>query len=185
MVIALKKASARTFSNIVHPDERAATIKLFQSVVTGKLSYCHHEGRYRSAKGGYRWIELRANVSYDESGEMVGNSGTLFDITDRHEAQEFLKDEVAILELIAQDAPLHETMGSLAGLLADHSGMTVTAVTYPQAQRRSAGRRPGAMPSSGLVPAHASCPATGPSPLLGRMEALRARLQRALQARRS
>ena len=142
----------KNFLEFVHPDECAATIQLFQSVVTGKLSYCHHEGRYRSAKGGYRWIELRANVSYDESGEMVGNSGTLFDITDRHEAQELLKDEVAILELIAQDAPLHETMGSLAGLLAGHSGMIVTAVTYPQAQRRSAGRRPGAMPSSGLVP---------------------------------
>jgi PAS domain S-box-containing protein len=55
------------FLEYVHPDEREATIQLFQSVVIGKLSYCHHEGRYRSANGGYRWIELRANVSYDES----------------------------------------------------------------------------------------------------------------------
>jgi diguanylate cyclase (GGDEF)-like protein/PAS domain S-box-containing protein len=148
----VEETLGKNFLEYVHPDERAATIQLFQSVVTGKLSYCHHEGRYQSAGGGYRWIELRANVSYDESGEMVGNSGTLFDITDRHEAQEILKDEVAILELIAQDAPLHETMGSLAGLLAGHSGMTVTAVTHPQAQRRSAGRRPAATPALGLVP---------------------------------
>ena len=156
----VEESLGKNFLEYVHPDERAATIQLFQSVVTGKLSYCHHEGRYLSARGGYRWIELRANVSYDESGEMVGNSGTLFDITARHEAQELLKDEVAILELIAKDAPLHETMGSVASLLACHIGMMTTATTYPQSQRRSAGWRPGAMPSLGLVP-HTHVPGDG------------------------
>ena len=148
----VEECLGRNFLEFVHPDERESTIELFQTVVSGKSSYCHHEGRYKSANGGYRWIELRANVSYDESGEMLGNSGTLFDITDRHAAQELLKDEVAILELIAQDAPLHETMGSLAELLARHSGMTVKAATDTQPQGRGTAPRSTESPGPGLPP---------------------------------
>ncbi len=136
----VEESLGRNFLEYVHPDERESTIQLFQSVVSGGLSHCHHEGRYRSADGRFRWIELRANVNYDASGAMVGNSGTLFDITDRHEAQELLQDEVAILELIAQDAPLHETICAVASLAARHTGMTVKAVTGPQPQRRGATR---------------------------------------------
>ena len=148
----VEESLGKNFLEFVHPEERESTIELFQTVVSGKLTHCHHEGRYKSANGGYRWIELRANVSYDESDEMVGNSGTLFDVTDRHTAQELLKDEIAILELVAQDAPLQETMGSLAGLLARHSGMIVKVMTDTQPQGRGYARRSIVSPGPELMP---------------------------------
>jgi diguanylate cyclase (GGDEF)-like protein/PAS domain S-box-containing protein len=116
------------FMEYVHPDERQQTIELFTAVISGGATYCHHEGRYRTAGGGYCWLELRASVRFDESGEMLGNAGTMFDISARREAQELLQEQTAILELIAQDAPLHHTLGSLAQLLARYSGAPTSVV---------------------------------------------------------
>jgi diguanylate cyclase (GGDEF)-like protein/PAS domain S-box-containing protein len=117
------------FLEYVHPDERQRTIELFTAVVSGGATYCHHESRYRTASGRFCWLELRASVRYDESGQMLGNAGTMFDITARREAQELLDEQTAILELIAQDAPLPHILGSLAGLLARYSGAPASVAT--------------------------------------------------------
>src|SRR5215207_4930400 len=66
------------FLEYVHPDERDDTIALFTTVITGGATHCHHEGRYQTAAGEFCWMELRSTVRYDDTGVMVGNSGTMF-----------------------------------------------------------------------------------------------------------
>ena len=80
-------------------------------------------------------MELRATVRYDDTGVMVGNSGTMFDITARREAQEILHEQTSILELIAQDAPLHQILGSLTRFLARRSGFPTSVLVVPTADR--------------------------------------------------
>ena len=117
------------FLDYVHPDERDETVALFLGVVSGGADFCHHETRYRTAEGGYRWIEIRASVLRDETGAISGNAGTIIDISERRAAQELLAEHTRILELVAQDVPLEEILGALAYLLARHGDQTVSAAT--------------------------------------------------------
>ncbi len=125
----------RNFMEFVHPDEREKTIALFQSVVEGGKDHCHHETRYLVADGSYRWVELRAAVLFDEYGQLAGNAGTILDITERRLAQDQLAEQAHVLELIARDKPLEETLGALALLLARHTGGSVGVSVLPAAVR--------------------------------------------------
>ena len=64
------------FLEYVHPEERDHTVSLFMAVVQGAASECHHETRYRTRSGAYRWLELRATLMFADDGELVGNCGT-------------------------------------------------------------------------------------------------------------
>ena len=96
------------FMEYVHPDERERTIALFMAVVAGGADYCHHEGRYRSTDGRYRWIELRSQVIRDDEGRVIGNTGTLTDRTEGKEAGERLTGQVQALELVARGAAVSD-----------------------------------------------------------------------------
>ena len=63
------------FLEYVHPDERERTIALFMAVVAGGADHCHHDSRYRTADGRYRFMELRAQVVRDDEGRVVGQCG--------------------------------------------------------------------------------------------------------------
>ncbi len=87
------------FLDYVHPDEREATIALFEAVVSGGSDYCHHRTRYRTANDGFRWVEVRSRLLHDDDGNIVGNTGTIIDISDRRQAEELLADQTRIFEL--------------------------------------------------------------------------------------
>lgn len=89
------------FLEYVHPDERDHTVSLFMAVVQGAASECHHETRYRTRSGSYRWLELRATLMFADDGELIGNCGTLVDITTRRASEESMEERVQLTELVA------------------------------------------------------------------------------------
>jgi diguanylate cyclase (GGDEF)-like protein/PAS domain S-box-containing protein len=89
------------FLDYVHPDERDYTVSLFMAVVEGAANECHHETRYRTKSGAYRWLELRATLLRDDDGQLVGNCGTLVDITGRRASAESIEERVQLTELVA------------------------------------------------------------------------------------
>ncbi len=117
------------FLDHVHPDEREETVALFMGVVSGGADYCQHETRYRTAGGGYRWVEIRATVLRDQSGEIMGNAGTIVDVSERRAAQELLADHNRILELVAQDVSLEEILAALAQLMSRYGDEEVSVAT--------------------------------------------------------
>ncbi len=74
----------------VHPDDRQRNLEQFQPLIEGKKEYCCHELRYLTASGGYRWIEVLALVTFDGEGTITGTCGTLYDITERKQAEDAL-----------------------------------------------------------------------------------------------
>ncbi len=114
------------FLDYVHPDERERTVAMFMAVVEGGADACHHETRYRTATGDYRWLELRANLLYDVDGELRGNNGTLVDITARRETTRSTGERAEVAELLGQH---EETIDDLpvSGLLLDEQLMVVGA----------------------------------------------------------
>lgn len=125
----VEESLGSNFLDHVHPDEREETVVLFMGVISGGAHYCHHETRYRTAEGGYRWVELRASVLRDPSGEITGNAGTIIDISERRAVQELLSEHNRILELIAQDVSLEEILGEIGRLLALYGEESVSVAT--------------------------------------------------------
>ena len=136
----LEETLGTNFLEYVHPDEVEGTLSSFAAVVSGETDQCHHEGRYRTAHGGWRWVELRVGLMFDNAGRVTGNAGTIFDITDRHIAQELLSEQTHVLELVARDAPLVETLQSLAGLIAQRSGGVVGISGSPEPEAAASHR---------------------------------------------
>ncbi|GAA4991370.1 sensor domain-containing protein [Kineococcus glutinatus] len=92
------------FLEYVHPDERERTLALFGAVVVGGADHCHHEGRYRTASGGYRQVRLRAKVLRDPRGDVTGNVGTLVDVTAERLGTQAAAEHAHLLELVADGA---------------------------------------------------------------------------------
>jgi len=105
------------FMDYVHPDERERTVAMFMAVIAGAADACHHETRYRTRAGAYRWLELRANLLFDESGVLVANSGTLVDITARREATRTAEERVELAGLVAREESFDDL--PIGGMLLD------------------------------------------------------------------
>ena len=133
----INESLGEAFLDFVHPEERASTLELFERVVHGDLTHCRHETRYRVADGSYRWIELRASMLLDESGTYTGNVGTIVDITERRRAEFLLAEQSRLLEMVARDIPLDETLGALASSVARNTGYEVAISRRPTADEWS------------------------------------------------
>ncbi len=98
----IQQTLGTNFLDYVHPDERERTVAMFMAVMEGGATACHHETRYRTASGDYRWLELRANLLFDSDGELTGNNGTLVDVTDRRETTRVTTDRAEVAELLGR-----------------------------------------------------------------------------------
>src|SRR5690606_25560440 len=70
--------------DFVHPDDLAAVQVARKEAEVGRPPTL--EVRARTKDGGYRWLEVSAGVSHDDSGAIAG-VGIIRDIHARHEAQ--------------------------------------------------------------------------------------------------
>ncbi len=161
---AVEASLGTNFLDYVHPDERVETLQMFMAVVAGGADHCHHQTRYRTRSGRYRWVELRATCRYDGEGRLVGNSGTILDITARRGAQQTLHEQSTLAELVAAGAPLgelpfglldctpdlviHEVSPAADRLLGHHVG---PGDTLPALLERFEVLQPGGLPEWGLA----------------------------------
>jgi two-component system sensor histidine kinase/response regulator len=88
---AVEGSLGKSFLDYVHPDDRERNLALFAPLITREKPYCRHEIRYLTADGNHRWIEVFARLTLDDGGNAVGTSGTLNDITERHNAEAALQ----------------------------------------------------------------------------------------------
>ncbi|PWB58415.1 MAG: diguanylate cyclase [Nitrosomonadales bacterium] len=86
----IDESLGKLFLDYVHPDDRQRNAELFEPLIQRKKDYCRHEIRYLHRDGGFRWIEVYAQLTLDEKGRIAGTSGTLSDITARKTAKEAL-----------------------------------------------------------------------------------------------
>ncbi|CUU59176.1 PAS domain S-box-containing protein [Parafrankia irregularis] len=96
------------FLDYVHPDEVEYTVTLFMSVVAGGADHCHHETRYRTRDGSYRRVQIRATVVRDTAGAVVGNIGTILDVTAARRDEKTIGEHAALLDLVSTGVPVGE-----------------------------------------------------------------------------
>ena len=80
-----------SFLEFVLPEDRERNMALFRPLIEGEKEFCLHEIRYRTRKGGFKWIEVHARLILDDAGLAAGTTGTLRDITEHKRAAEELR----------------------------------------------------------------------------------------------
>ncbi len=93
------------FLKYVHPADRQRHAEAFQPLLANREEYFGLAVRYLTKAGGYRWIEVLAQLTLDDEGRVRGMFGTLTDITERKRAEEELLNIRARLEHLLVSSP--------------------------------------------------------------------------------
>ncbi len=98
-------ASFDTWVGLMHPDEREATLALFNAQVATNEKHASIEFRMRAKDGSYRWILGRGMVvERDDSGRAVRLMGTNSDVTDRRNAEDALKSTLQLMQEVVDNS---------------------------------------------------------------------------------
>lgn len=81
----------RSSLEIVHRDDHALNAERYRALMMREVDHCRHEVRIIRKDGQIGWIEVVAQRLADDAGRIVGSSGLLNDITQKHEAAEALR----------------------------------------------------------------------------------------------
>jgi PAS domain S-box-containing protein len=101
----VEETLGKSFLSFVHPEDRMRHAEVFQPLLESRSEYFGHEARYLTKAGGFRWIEVFAQLTTDAGGRVLGIFGTLTDITERKRADEELAATRARLEHLLVSSP--------------------------------------------------------------------------------
>jgi PAS domain S-box-containing protein len=125
--LTLEETSGSGWQSAIHPDdlfEHAA--KWHHSMATGEPF--EHAARHRSAKGEYRWFLVRAVPLRDEQGKILKWYGILADITERKRAEERLRVEHSVGQILADAATIEEVAPRILRAVGECLGWDVGAL---------------------------------------------------------
>jgi PAS domain S-box-containing protein len=115
------------WQSAIHPDdliEHAA--KWHHSMTSGEPF--ENESRHRSAKGEYRWFLVRAVPLRDEQGKILKWYGILTDITERKCAEERLRVQHTVGQILAEAATIEEVTPRILRAMGEYLGWDVGAL---------------------------------------------------------
>ena len=134
----------------LHPDERDAVLQAFSEQITGAAPPAPVEHRMRCKDGSWRYLEAVA-VDLTDDPAVGGVLVNTRDVTDRRRAELLAADQTRILEQIARNAPLRETLDAVIAMMerwmpgglgaigvvdeSDESFRLIAAPSYPPACR--------------------------------------------------
>ena len=96
----------------IHPDDRVEVVRRFGDSMRERTEF-QAEYRVRLPGGQIRWLFAKGRGFYGKNGDIERAVGVLLDVTDRRRTESLREGQRAILELIARNAPLTETLTQL------------------------------------------------------------------------
>ncbi|MGY0557307.1 MULTISPECIES: PAS domain-containing protein [unclassified Lysobacter] len=123
----LEQMATWELADVIHPDDLATVSAAWTRAVETGDPY-EVEGRHRRADGIYRWLHMRAHPLPDAQGQVTLWYLVQTDIDDRKRAEDLLKGEKRLLEMVASNDPLPDVLTALCTLVEEavsdcHCGM--------------------------------------------------------------
>jgi PAS domain S-box-containing protein len=125
--LSVEETSGSGWQSAIHPDDLAQyAAKWQQSMKSGELF--ESEARHRSANGDFRWFLARAVPLRDEQGKILKWYGILTDITDRKRAEERLRVQHTIGQILAEAPTIEEVTPRILRVMGEYLGCDVGAL---------------------------------------------------------
>ena len=90
--LSIEESLGRSAFTFVDPRDRPLYVKCVEAAFAGESDGARHDFRFRAKDGGVRWLDLDVGPMYDDQGHRVGLLGTLNDVTQRHAAEDALRE---------------------------------------------------------------------------------------------
>ncbi|MCX6218607.1 PAS domain S-box protein [Spirosoma sp.] len=91
------------FLDSILPEDYAETRQMYEEIKAGQRMGVRHTIRYIRKGGGYRWVDVNAQVLLNDVHMRMGISGTLTDITERKMAEEAIQESEQRFREIAEN----------------------------------------------------------------------------------
>src|SRR6201991_3831220 len=115
------------WSVVAHPDDIAGGDKMWHDAfATGEP--WHTEERVRRADGQYRWFAIDRVAARDENGKIIKWYGTAYDIEDRKRAEERLRVQHTVAQILAEAATIEEATPRILWAMGECLGWDVGAL---------------------------------------------------------
>jgi len=93
-----EELKAKSFTEIIHPDDVKKTLALYQEMVSGKHNRGQTETRYCHKDGKYFWARVTYSLVRGHQGELLYSIGMVEDITGRKVAEDALQESEMFLK---------------------------------------------------------------------------------------
>lgn len=110
----VEEALGKSLLPYVYQEDWERGIQKFTALTKGEIEDYRLEIRLIASDSSLRWMELVCRRAIGESGEQVGISGTLDDITERKKNELLEQDRNEVLEMVARNHPLPIVLGKIA-----------------------------------------------------------------------
>jgi len=108
----------QTMLGLVHPEDWSIVQQQFRAILGAEPDITPYTYRVRRHTGDYIWLEtLSRAVRDDSSGNVAEIISVSRDVTERRAASELLTGQKRVLEMIARDRPLTETLEEIVQLI--------------------------------------------------------------------
>ena len=120
-------ARGTKWSVVAHPDDTAGGDRMWRdALATGEP--WHTEERVRRADGQYRWFCIDRVAARDENGKIIKWYGTAYDIEDRKRAEERLRVQHTVAQILAEAATIEEATPRILRAMGECLGWDVGAL---------------------------------------------------------
>jgi PAS domain S-box-containing protein len=103
--IPTEDVTAEMWRSRVHPEDVAYIDREVDQARQTQSIFCIEHRIIRADNGETQWLSAFGRFFYNEAGEAIRSVGVFFDISNRKQVEEDLRQKTAILELINQSAP--------------------------------------------------------------------------------
>lgn len=117
----------RDLLELMHPDDLAEAKQSFSDLVERRASSSTGSLRFMHRQGHPLWAQFKFTPIIGQEGRIDGFSALIEDITERKLTENLLRDQREVLELMAKNLPLHETLARIVSLIEEQEpGCTST-----------------------------------------------------------
>ena len=102
----IEDSLGQCYLNFVYERDAAIARQGFEVFIKSHAPYTKHQTRYRTITGGYRWLDVYAQVDKDENGQVIGLTGRLDDVTEQRNATALLRDNFSFVDALFESIPL-------------------------------------------------------------------------------